>query len=559
MRDLDQFEAESRQLHHRRVSIMLLVSMGVMFLFTLLDYLLVPEHFPQFFRYRLFAIGCTGLLLAVNFLDRHQRRAWVIGFAGYLCIGIVVLLITHQMDAISSSYYVGLIVTITIYTALTPLTAGQTLFSGLTLVGFYLFAIIFTEPLSTYQLTSLVSNLFFMVCFVFIAATQSWTDTSARRRECMLRSKEKSAASALTRHAEHLENEVKKRAEAQKVSEKKYRLLYQAIVDDVVLMTLQGNILQANASYRQHFYDTHLPPEASFFDAVRPEDREQVQTALLDVLARGEPVSAWQWTLVSASGKPLEVEISGALLQQAGKPPGLQLVIRDISIRRQLESTLITSLQRCRQMENAAILALAKLSEYRDVTPGNHLERIREYCRILADELSRHDPFRNQITQEFKQNLYQGAILHDIGKVGVADTILGKKSRLTHSEKETLRHHPRIGGDMIKAMEQEVKGSSFLSLAKNIVYFHHERWDGTGYPYGLRGDEIPLEARIMTLADSYEALTTALDPEKILPHRQAVERIVACAGQRFDPAVVEAFVLRQMDFDQIRDNFSETQ
>jgi PAS domain S-box-containing protein len=538
---------------------MLLVSMGVMFLFTLLDYLLVPEHFSQFFRYRLFAIVCTGLLLAINFHDQHQRRAWAIGFAGYLCIGIVVLLIAHQMGAINSPYYVGLIVAITIYTALTPLTAGQTLFSGLTLVCLYLLAIIFTEPLSQYELTSLFSNLFFMVCFVFIAATQSWADTSARRREWMLRSKENSVASALARQAEHLENEVKKRAEAQKVSEKKYRLLYQAIVDDVVLMTREGKILQANASYRQHFHDSHLPPEASFFDAVRPEDRQLVQTALLDVLARGEPVSAWQWTLIAASKTPLEVEISGALLQRAGKPLGLQLVIRDISIRRQLESTLITSLQRCQQMENAAILALAKLSEYHDVTPGHHLERIREYCRILADELARHEPFRNQITQEFKQNLYQGAILHDIGKVGVADTILGKKSRLTHSEEETLRHHPRIGGDMIKAMEKEARGSSFLSLAKNIAYFHHERWDGTGYPYGIRGVEIPLEARIMALADGYEALTAALDPKQMLLHRQAVQRIVASAGRRFDPAVVEAFVLRQMDFDKIRDNFSETQ
>ena len=537
---------------------MLLVSMGVMLLFTLLDYLVVPEYFSQFFRYRFFAFGCAGLLLVANYCDQEQRRAWMIGFAGYLCIGIVVLLITQQLDPVSSPYYVGLIVIIIMYTALIPLTGGQALFSGLTLVSLYLFVVIFTEPLNQYQLINLFSNLFFMICFVWIAAIQSWADTTARKHECLLRNKEQAAASALARQAEHLENEVKRRAEAQKVSENKYRLLYEAIVDDVVLVTRKGDILQANASYWLHFHDTHFPPrDASLFDAVRPEDREQVQAALLDVLARGNTVSAWQWTLISAAGTPLEVEISGSLVTRAGKAPVLQLVLRDISIRRQLENTLITSLQRCRTMENAAILALAKLSEYRDVTPGHHLERIREYCRIVAVELAQHDSFRTLISPEFLQNLYQGSILHDIGKVGVTDAILDKTGPLTVQEKERLRQHTRIGGDMIKAMEQEAKGSSFLSVAKNIAYFHHERWDGNGYPHGLRGEEIPLEARIMALADSYEEYTAAMDPARILSHQQAVERIEACAGRHFDPAVVTAFVRRQMDFDWIRGNLSE--
>ncbi|MBM9538379.1 HD domain-containing phosphohydrolase [Desulfobulbus alkaliphilus] len=558
MAAFDHFEAESRQLHQRRVSIMLLVSMGVMFLFTLLDYLLVPEHFSQFFRYRLFAFGCTGLLLVANYRDHDQRRAWVIGFAGYLCIGTVMLLVIHQLGPASSPYYVGLIVVITMYTALIPLTAGQALFSGLSLVSLYLLVVIFTETLDQFQLINLFSHLFFMICFVVIAAIQSWADTTARKHEHLLRSKQQAVASALARQAEHLESEVQRRAEALKASENKYRLLYEAIADDVVLVTRQGDILQANTSYWRHFHDTHFPPRSSsFFDTVRPEDREQVQAALLDVVARGNTVSSWQWTLVSAAGTPVEVEISGALLARTGKAPILQLLLRDISIRRRLENTLITSLQRCRKMENAAILALAKLSEYRDVTPGHHLERIREYCRLIAVELSRHDQFRSLISPEFLQNLYQGSILHDIGKVGVTDAILGKATPLTADEKERLRQHTRIGGDMIKAMEQEARGSSFLSIAKNIAYYHHERWDGSGYPHGLCGEEIPLEARIMAVADSYEAYTAAMDAARNLSHQEAVERIEACAGRHFDPAVVAAFVRRRMDFDWIRGNLLE--
>ena len=155
------------------------------------------------------------------------------------------------------------------------------------------------------------------------------------------------------------------------------------------------------------------------------------------------------------------------------------------------------------------------------------------------------------------QNLYQGAILHDIGKVGIADNILGKTGPLSEYEEEALRNHTLSGGDVIKAMEEEAKGSGFLALAKNIAYFHHERWDGQGYPYGLQGGEIPLEARIVALADTYEELTASLELAVRLPHQQAMEHIVRSAGQQFDPVVVEAFVARQDDFDRIRVQLAE--
>jgi PAS domain S-box-containing protein len=557
MRNGDQFRQESQQLHHRRVYIILLVGIGVMALFTLLDYLLIRAHFFEFLRYRLFAVGFVGLLLLANYLDRQCRRAWMIGFAGYLCAGSVILLTVHRLGGITSPYYVGLLVAMTIYTALAPLTVAQTLASGFALICGYLVSLSLMASLTHYQLMSLFSNLFFLICFVFIAATQSWADTTARTMEYRLRRAENEAADRLARRADQLEQEVRRRTEEQRSMEQRYRILYEAIADAVVLVNSRGQVLQANSMFTNCFFGGSLPPEGSLFDVVPPADRSRVQQELLAPLERGASISAWQITLRSLQGQALMVEINGALLVRGNDKLGLQLVIRDIGIRKELEQRLLLSLDRIRQTENAAILALAKISEYRDVTPGNHLERMREYCRILATELAHRQEYRETITPVYLQNLYQGAILHDIGKVALPDRILHKGASLTDEEMRLYRQHTVRGGDVIKAIEEEAKGSGFLSIARNIAYCHHERWDGQGYPFGLYGENIPMEARILALADAYEELTAPLEPDKRLSHADAVQRIVDEVGQRFDPVIVEAFVLHQDTFDWVRQSLQE--
>ena len=551
------FQVESRQLHHQRVYYILLTGIAVMLLFAALDFFLVPQHFLEFILCRLFAVGVGVILLIANAADRSHRRAWIIGFSGYLCFGVVILLTIYRQGGVVSSSYVGLIVAMTVYTTLAPLTIGQTLLGGFALVLLYPLSILFAVPPAPPQLMDLFSHLFFMVCFVLIAATQSWADTAARSQECLLRTSENEAAEALNRQVANLEMEVQRRTEEQKVTERHYQGLYEAIADDVALITPQGRLLQANSSYLRHFSAGVFPTDASFFSAVGADHLETLQTALATSLATGTPLAHLQLTLVTSLGLPMEAEISGAPLRRGDAILGIQLVIRDISVRRQLEEQLIHSLHKIKQTENAAILALAKLSEYRDITPGHHLERIREYCMILAVELARRSQFADTITSAYIQNLYQGAILHDIGKVAVADDILAQTGPLSEQEEERLRHHTLSGGDVIKAMELEAKGSGFLSLAKNIAYFHHERWDGQGYPYGLRENEIPLEARIMGLADAYEEMTAAIEPMRRLSHSEAMGTIVRSAGHRFDPAIVDAFVVRNEAFDRIRREFAE--
>jgi response regulator RpfG family c-di-GMP phosphodiesterase/PAS domain-containing protein len=552
-----QFQQEVQQLHHRRVYSILLAGMGVMLLFTALDYLLIREHFFEFLRYRLGAVGFVLLLLAANYFDRNHSRAWVIGFSGYLFAGCVVLLTIYRMGGIASPYYVGLIVAMTIYTALAPLTTGQTLISGFALVCIYLVFMAMIGSLSEYEVVSLFSNLFFMICFVFIAATQSWADTSAREREYRLRREERLAAERLNQQAEFLELEVKRRTEEQQYSEHRFQLLYEAIVDDVVLVTVQGRILQANPSFIDHYFSGMLPPQASFLEIVRPHDRGRVETELLQPLYRGTALSAWCITLLSAQHHAIEVEISGALLLRGDQRLGLQLVLRDTSIRQELERKLMASLNRVRQTENAAILALAKLSEYRDVTPGNHLERIREYCRLLAEELARQPQYTAELSPHFMQNLYQGAVLHDIGKVAVPDEILAKQGSLSPEEEALMQLHTGKGGDVISTMMEGARCSGFLSVARNIAYFHHERWDGQGYPQRLHGTGIPIEARIMAVADAYEEMTAALCPEQRVSHAQAIQTIIEAVGTRFEPAIVDALLLVQDSFNWVRQSLAE--
>ena len=145
--------------------------------------------------------------------------------------------------------------------------------------------------------------------------------------------------------------------------------------------------------------------------------------------------------------------------------------------------------------------------------------------------------------------LLLAALLHDIGKVAVADEILGKNTPLSAEEEQQFREHTRFGKEFIQEMENEASTSSFLSLARNIAHSHHEHWDGSGYPEALRGAAIPLEARIVALADAYEEFTATSDPEKRLSHLQAVHRIIDGAGRQFDPLLVQAFSNTQHDFE----------
>lgn len=204
----------------------------------------------------------------------------------------------------------------------------------------------------------------------------------------------------------------------------------------------------------------------------------------------------------------------------------------------------------------ALIMSLAKLAEFRDKETGYHLERIREYSRCLALELKLNPKFKDYITEEYIDDLYYSSILHDIGKVGVPDTILLKPGKLTTKEFEIIKTHTIIGGDAINAIESKMNNRTYLVLGREIAYYHHEKWDGTGYPKGLKGEEIPLSARIVALADVYDALISKRIYKKPYTHEQVVKIINKSKGKQFDPDIIVAFNNINSQFYDIKNHFN---
>jgi putative two-component system response regulator len=190
----------------------------------------------------------------------------------------------------------------------------------------------------------------------------------------------------------------------------------------------------------------------------------------------------------------------------------------------------------------AAIFATSKLAESKDPETGAHLERLRMFCRIIATDLARFANYAPEITPEFIDCIYAASPLHDIGKVGIPDKILLKPERLTDDEWKIMRTHTLIGASTLRAVAEKHPGNNFIHMGIQIAESHHEKWDGSGYPHGLRGDAIPLAARILALADVYDALTSERCYKRAFSHAESRQIILEGAGKHFDPAIVQAFL-----------------
>jgi cyclic di-GMP phosphodiesterase len=211
------------------------------------------------------------------------------------------------------------------------------------------------------------------------------------------------------------------------------------------------------------------------------------------------------------------------------------------------------------ETRDVAIFALAKLAESRDPETGAHLERVRRYSQILGQQLSMRPKFFNEIDDQYIQLIYLTSPLHDIGKVGIPDSVLLKPARLTEAEFEVMKTHATLGARTLDAALQEYPGATFLQMARDIAATHHERFDGSGYPNGLIGTEIPLCGRIVALADVYDALTSKRVYKDAFGHDNARNIIVKESGSHFDPDVVSAFIEAEDQFIAIHREFCEEQ
>jgi len=224
-----------------------------------------------------------------------------------------------------------------------------------------------------------------------------------------------------------------------------------------------------------------------------------------------------------------------------------------------LEERVSQQVSEISQTQIAAIFAMSKLAESRDPETGEHLERMREYCRLISEKLAKTVKYESIVTEKFIENVYAASPLHDIGKVGIPDNVLLKPDKLNSTEWEIMKRHPTIGADTLRAVDEQHPGNQFIKVGIAIAEYHHERWDGGGYPHGLKGEAIPLEARILSLGDVYDALSSQRCYKKAFSREKTKEIILGSQGAHFDPDISDIFVDNEAEFAKIRSFYKDSE
>lgn len=254
--------------------------------------------------------------------------------------------------------------------------------------------------------------------------------------------------------------------------------------------------------------------------------------------------------------KPFDVVLLEARIRSSLKTKRLQDQLLDYQ--HQLERRVRERTAQVELTQQVTVFSLAKLAESRDTETGDHVSRMRAYVREIALELMVRGLLSEEIDEAFITRLYLSSPLHDIGKVGIPDRILLKPGKLTPDEFDIMKRHSTIGGDTLRAADLEAGQNSFLTMGRDIAYYHHEKWDGSGYPEGLKAENIPLPARILAIADVYDALTTKRPYEEPFSHEKSMQIILEGRGKHFDPVMIDAFVAREPQVIQIRNELQNT-
>jgi len=213
-----------------------------------------------------------------------------------------------------------------------------------------------------------------------------------------------------------------------------------------------------------------------------------------------------------------------------------------------LESEVDKKTRTVLELQNAIIKIIAELVECRDNITGGHIERTQHYIRLLIDYLLEHNVYTEELSSWDIDLFVMSSQLHDVGKITIRDGILLKPGKLTDDEYEEMKIHTVSGADIIKRIEENTTESEFLSYAAALANSHHEQWSGAGYPNGLKGNDIPLQGRLMALVDVYDALTNDRPYKKAFSHEEAVRIISESSGTHFDPLIADVFLLHEKEF-----------
>lgn len=282
-------------------------------------------------------------------------------------------------------------------------------------------------------------------------------------------------------------------------------------------------------------------------------DRSVIRSTLIEKVKSGHGSIQETVSQVSRDGSEVVLALAVSPMRDSkGKLQGILGLGQDVTEQVRLHERLVDSYKRIRNIQGASIFALAKLAEARDGETGSHLKRLQAYCEVLCRQLSKREMYCEMFNEEYILDLVQCSVLHDIGKLVIPDSILFHPGKFGKEDFDIMKQHALDGGKALEEAAVEAgEGQSYLTLGRDVCYYHHERWDGSGYPFGLKGDDIPLAARIVSVADVYDALTTARRYKPAFNHEEASEIIENDSGRQFDPEVVAAFVAGKPDFRRI--------
>ncbi len=338
------------------------------------------------------------------------------------------------------------------------------------------------------------------------------------------------------------------------ISERNYLMLLGSILSAMIIVDPLGTILNWNyAAEKFYGYKWEEVVGRNFDDITRPDKKHRSIESIIKLVNKN--IGRYIETDVPRQCKDTTIRFTfasySALTDSGGEVIAYSIMERDLTERIRLERKLAESFDQLKQTQSAAILGFARLTEYRDKNTGKHLERIREYTRVLATALAELPQYRNYISDDYIEDLCLSSILHDVGKVGIEDSILTKPGKLDPKEFNRIKDHTKFGGDALSEADSHMTKESFLTIGKEIAYYHHEHWDGNGYPKGLKGKAIPLSARIVALADVYDALTSERSYKHAMTHEEAVEIIKSERGTHFDPDIIDVFIENQEVFRRI--------
>ncbi len=347
-------------------------------------------------------------------------------------------------------------------------------------------------------------------------------------------------------------------------SERKFRDIFSNVSDFLYFHDLNGKFVEVNEHFKAAFGDIG---EGLTVRDILVEKYKDLFSVYLDSVKKDNHAEGLM-NVQTLDGRELILEYRNSLVFESSEPIGIRGSARDISAHIKAETMLRKSEIHLKELvdektreiqltQRTSIQALATLAEYNDTDTGEHLNRIQRYVRLLATRLRVESPYSEYLGKKdtYIDELELASLLHDIGKVAIPKEILTKPGKLTSDEFDLIKEHTSIAGEMLekanKIFMENYNRDSYLALARDIAFFHHEKWDGSGYPSGLKGESIPLSARIVAVADVYDALTSKRSYKNAWSHEDAVNEIIKGRGKHFDPVLVDIFQTVVNEFNEI--------